>query len=167
MGACRESELAPSSDTTWRLHDGQTDLLYAYVAGWLYRGSKLRLGSAGRGGICFYQRSSAPHRHVSLWTQDVRDDGDLGDARRHSWPDAGHAGLRADLASGRQDRLLQIAGDRFYTEDASGAGIPPAGGSRVEGSIASRYFGGWSDPRRPRDPDRARRRVSSARRAYN
>jgi hypothetical protein len=70
------------------------------------------------------------------------------------------------LASGRQDRLLQIAGDRLYTEDASGAGIPPAGGSRVNGSIASRYFGGWSDPRRPRDPDRARRRVSSARRAY-
>jgi hypothetical protein len=26
--------------------------------------------------------------------------------------------------------------------------------------------GGWSDPRRLRDPDRARRRVSSARRAY-
>jgi len=24
----------------------------------------------------------------------------LGDARRHSWPDAGHAGLRADLAKG-------------------------------------------------------------------
>ena len=50
---------------------------------------------------------------------DVRDDGDLGDARRHSWSDAGHAGLRADLASDRQDRLLQIAGDRLYTEDAS------------------------------------------------
>jgi len=26
------------SDTIWRLHHGQTDLLYAYVAGWLYRG---------------------------------------------------------------------------------------------------------------------------------
>ena len=67
--------------------------------------------------------------------------------RGHSWPDAGNAGLRAVLASGRQDRLLQIARDRFYTEDASGAGIPPAGSSRVEGSIASR-------------------RVSSTRRAY-
>src|SRR5690348_12728506 len=65
-----------------------------------------------------------------------------------------------------QDCLLQIAADRFYTEDASGAGIPPAGGSRVEGSIASRYFGGWSDARRRRDPNRASRRVSSARRAY-
>lgn len=32
--------------------------------------------------------------------------------------------------------------------------------------IASRCFGGWSNPRRPRDPIRARRRVSSARRAY-
>ena len=27
-----------TSDTIWRLHDVQTDLLYAYVAGWLYRG---------------------------------------------------------------------------------------------------------------------------------
>src|SRR6516162_1434286 len=79
---------------------------------------------------------------------------------------AGRTPDRLDFASGRQDRLLQIVGDRFYTEDASGAGIPPAGGSRVEGSIASRYFGGWSDPRRLRDPDRAMRRVSSARRAY-
>jgi hypothetical protein len=41
------------------------------------------------------------------------------------WPDAGPAGLRANLASGRQDRLLQIAGDRFYTEDASGAEFHP------------------------------------------
>jgi hypothetical protein len=51
-------------------------------------------------------------------------------------------------------------------QDASRAGIRPAGGSRLEGSIASRRFGGWSDPRRTRDPDRARRRDSSVRRAY-
>ena len=57
-------------------------------------------------------------------------------------------------------------GDRLYTEDASRAGIRPAGGSRPEGSIAARCFGGWTDPGRTRDPDRARRRVSSARRAY-
>ena len=56
----------------------------------------------------------------------------------------GDDGLRADLAGGRQDRLFQIAGDCFDTEDASRAGIRPAGGSRPEGSIASRYFGGWS-----------------------
>lgn len=54
---------------------------------------------------------------------------------------AGRTPDRLDFASGRQDRLLQIAGDLFYPEDESGAGIPPAGGSRVEGSIASRYFG--------------------------
>src|SRR5215472_3926858 len=59
----------------------------------------------------FHHQSLPPHRHLSLWTQDVRDDGDLGDARRHSWSDAGHVGLRADLASGRQDRLFQIAGN--------------------------------------------------------
>ena len=57
---------------------------------------------------------------------------------------AGRTPDRLDFASGQQDRLLQIAGDRFYIEDASGTGIPPAGGSRVEGSIASRYFSGWS-----------------------
>ncbi len=73
---------------------------------------------------------------------DVRDDGDLGDTGRHSWSGVGHAELRADLASGRQDRLFQIAGDRLYTEDAPRAGIRPAGGSRPEGSIASRCFGG-------------------------
>jgi hypothetical protein len=67
----------------------------------------------------------------------------------------------------RQDRLLQIAGDRLYTEDASGAGIRSADGSSVEGSIASQYFGGWSDPRGPGDPYRTRRRVSSAHRAYS
>ncbi len=27
-----------------------------------------------------FQRSPAPHRHVSLWTQDIRDDRDLGGA---------------------------------------------------------------------------------------
>src|SRR4030095_3395420 len=120
------------------------------------------MGGAGRGGPCVHHRSHAPHRHISLWTQELRDDGDLGDARRHSWPDAWHAGLRADLASGRQDRLFQIAGDRLYTEDASRAGIRPAGGSQPEESIASRCFGGWSEPRRTSDPGRARRRVSSA-----
>ena len=42
-----------------------------------------------------------------------------------------------DLASGRQDRLFQIVGDRLYTEDASRGGIQPAGGSQPEDSIAS------------------------------
>src|SRR4029450_8268477 len=40
----------------------------------------------------------------------------------------GHAGLRADLASGRQDRLFQIAGDRLKTEDPSRDEIRPTGG---------------------------------------
>jgi hypothetical protein len=40
------------------------------------------------------------------------------------------------------------------------------GGSRPQGSIASRYFGGRSDPRRTGDSCRPRRRVSSARRAH-
>lgn len=37
-GGIEESELARPSTDTMRLHDGQTDLLYADVAGWLYRG---------------------------------------------------------------------------------------------------------------------------------
>jgi hypothetical protein len=38
-GGIEETELArPSTDTMWGLDDGQTDLLYAHVAGWLYRG---------------------------------------------------------------------------------------------------------------------------------
>ena len=64
-----------------------------------------------------------------LWAQDIRDDGDMGDAKCHSWPDAGYDGLRAHLAGDRQDRPFQIAGDRFYTEDASRAGIRLGGGS--------------------------------------
>ena len=40
--------------------------------------------------------------------------------------------------------------ERLFCEDASRAGIQPTGGSRPEGSIASRCFGGWSDTRRPR-----------------
>jgi hypothetical protein len=50
--------------------------------------------------------------------------------------------------------------------DASRAGIRTAGGSRPEGSIASRYFGGWSELGRTGDPGRARRRVSTARHTY-
>src|SRR3954468_21970877 len=101
----------------WRPNDGQTDLLHADVAGWLYRGQRqLRLVGAGRGGIRFHQRSVPPHGRVSLWTQGVRNDGGLGDAGGYSRSHASYDGLRADLASGRQDRLFQIAGDRLYTE---------------------------------------------------
>src|SRR5215467_5136864 len=73
------------------------------------------IGRRKRGGICVHYRSPPPYRHVSLWTQGVRNDGGVGDARGHSQLHAGHAGLRADLASSRQDRLLQIAGDRPKT----------------------------------------------------
>jgi hypothetical protein len=61
----------------------------------------------GEEALAFITDLERPIRHVSLWTQDVRDDGGLGDASGHFWPDAGHAGLRTDLASGRQARLLQ------------------------------------------------------------
>ena len=79
-------------------------------------------------------------------------------SRRPCWTSRG---------SGKQPTRSSTPNRGRPTEDASRAGSPPAGGSRVEDSIASRYFGGWSDPRRPRDPDRARGRVSSARRAYS
>ena len=45
--------------------------------------------------------------YMYLRTKDVRDDGDLGDARRHSWPDAGHDGLRADLARWSQSSSVE------------------------------------------------------------
>ena len=35
---CKHCRIVNTSDTIWRLHDVQTDLLYAYFAGWLYRG---------------------------------------------------------------------------------------------------------------------------------
>jgi riboflavin biosynthesis pyrimidine reductase len=38
---------------------------------------------------------------------------------------AGRTPDMLDFASGQQDRLLQIAGDRFYTEDASGREFHP------------------------------------------
>ena len=104
-------------------------------------------------GLYLYGRKM--YETMAIWeTPDVIPDRDSGDA-----------GLRADLASGRQDRLFQIAGDRLDTEDASRAGIRPARRSRAEDSIASRPFGRWSHPRGRCDPDRACRRVSSVRRA--
>ena len=71
-------------------------------------------------------------------------------------------------------RIWQAADKIVYSKSLETVSTPktlssgnrPAGGSRPEGSIASRCFGGWSDPRRTGDPDRARRRASSVRRAY-
>ena len=56
-------------------------------------------------------------------------------------------------------RIWQAADKTVYAEHASGEGIPPEGGWRVEASIVSRYFGGWPHPRRPRDSDPARGRA--------
>jgi hypothetical protein len=70
-----------------------------------------------------------------------------------------------DFARIWQNRLFQIAGHRRYSKEPARAGIRPAGGSRPEGSVTSRRFGGGRDARRTGDPGRTRRRVSSVRRA--
>ena len=92
---------------------GQADLLGDHVARRLRRrrGRQLRLGRAGRGGARVRQRPRAAGRHLPLRAPDVRGDGLLGDRAHARRPAARHAGLRGDLAGGRQGRLLQDAGD--------------------------------------------------------
>ena len=56
--------------------------------------------------------------------------GDRGHLRR---PAAVRAGLRGDLAGGRQGRLLPDAGDGVQRQDADRAGLRPRGGPADEG----------------------------------
>jgi hypothetical protein len=48
----------------------------------------------------FIKQPREADQHLSLWAQDVRDDGRLGDARGHSPSASSGAGVRADLAGG-------------------------------------------------------------------
>ena len=60
----------------------------------------------------FAEGSSRPGpRHISVWAQDVRDHGRLGDAGDDSGSDTSHAQDRADLAGGGQDRVLEGSAD--------------------------------------------------------
>jgi len=90
-----------------------TDLLGDHVARRLRigQGGPLRLGCAGRGGAYFRQRPRAAGRHLPLRAADVRGDGLLGNRAQSRRPAALDAGLRGDMAGGRQTRVLQDAGD--------------------------------------------------------
>ena len=61
----------------------------------------LDLVGARRGGIRVHHRSRAPHQHVSLGTQDVRDDVGLGDAQRSFL-----AGRRTCWTSREADKIV-------------------------------------------------------------
>src|SRR5450432_458056 len=99
---------------------GEVDLLGDRVARRIRRGRerKIRLGGAERGGARVRERARAPDRHVSLWASDVRGDGLLGDRAYRRRRVTGGAGLRKDLEGGRQDRVLENAGEGGEREDA-------------------------------------------------
>ena len=71
IGSLPESELVPSIGPLRARCDGQTDLVYANAAGWLYREStrQLRLSAPEHGGIRFYQRSRSSYGHIFLETR--------------------------------------------------------------------------------------------------
>ena len=74
----------------------------------------------------FAERIQPPGpRHISVWGQDVRDHGRLGDARDDSGSDTSHARDRADLAGGGQDRVLEDSADGVYGQDPARAKFAP------------------------------------------
>jgi hypothetical protein len=86
-------------------------------------------------------------RHLPLRAPNVRDDGRLGDRPHTRRPVAPDAGLRPDLASRRQNRVLQDASGRIYRQDAERARVRPRSGQADE-------VPGWPRPHRGRSRTR-------------
>src|ERR671921_507586 len=103
-------------------------------------------------------------RHLPLRAPNVGDDGRLGDRPHTRRPVAPDAGLRPDLASRRQNRVLQDASGRIYRQDAERARVRPRSGQADEVPGWPRPHRGRSRTRRPGVRGRVDRRVPPVRR---
>ncbi len=118
------------------------------------------MGRARCRGACLHQRPRADGRHVSVRAPNVRDDGLLGDRADQSRRVADRTRLQRDLAGGRQDRVLDDSRGRRDNQraDSSRAHLRSGLDCADEGRGRDRHRGGRPQPRRARDPSRARRR---------